>query len=270
KKKALLGHYILSIYFHNPSKKEFSFAVRWLKKNGFSFISLEDLKKIKDGSIPFPKASVLLTVDDGWASNVSNIAAVADDEKVPVAIFVATEAIEEGNFWFRYAKAAKKQNLGFPSTEQMKKLPNHERLSILSSIQEKLTLPREAMTVEDVGKISASNWITIGGHSHSHPILPQCDNNELYKELNACKDKLQRWLNREVDAFAYPNGDFNESVVNATKALGYKLEFANNPAPLTPNALSNPFAIPRLGFLEGASEAENICPMVGIWSKISK
>src|SRR5690554_5813354 len=94
KKRALRGDYILSIYFHNPSKREFEFVVDWLKKEGFYFISIEDLKRIIEEDVPFPRGAVLITVDDGWASNFENILPIADKEEVPITIFVATEAIE--------------------------------------------------------------------------------------------------------------------------------------------------------------------------------
>src|SRR5690606_18001363 len=69
-KKALKGDYILSIYFHNPTKKEFESIVKWLRKRGFHFISLSDLNKIATKEAPFPKEAVLITVDDGWRTKI--------------------------------------------------------------------------------------------------------------------------------------------------------------------------------------------------------
>ena len=104
KERALKEEIILPLYFHNPSKMEFEFMINWYKKNGFKFISINDLKDIISEKKVFPRGAVLLTVDDGWASNVQNIAEVAKKEKVPVSIFVATEAIENGNYCFSIAK----------------------------------------------------------------------------------------------------------------------------------------------------------------------
>lgn len=268
--KALKGDYMLSIYFHNPSKKEFTFAVRWLRKNGFSFISIDDLKEILRGQKPFPKGAVLITVDDGWASNVPNMVEVANRERIPIAIFISTEAIEKGNYWFNYAKKARKGGLGFPSVEEIKRLPNQERLSILSVITSQLSLPRAAMTIKDIKTIHASGWVTIGGHSHSHPVLIRCTEEELIHEITYSKIKIENWVQKKVDIFAYPNGDFGEREINALKSAGYALGFANNPDYLTPLSLVEPYRIPRAGFLEGASRAENICRMTGVWKNFKK
>src|SRR5689334_19448733 len=86
--KSLDTECILSLYFHKPAKDEFEFTIRWFRKKGFKFISLRDLEKIINGDIPFPKGAVLLTVDDGWQTNVTNVAEVANRNQVPVTIFV--------------------------------------------------------------------------------------------------------------------------------------------------------------------------------------
>ena len=86
KSKALKGEYILSIYFHNPSQKEFKFVVTWLREEGFHFLSVADLINIIEGTLTFPKGAVLLTVDDGWASNVENMVSIADQLEVPLTI----------------------------------------------------------------------------------------------------------------------------------------------------------------------------------------
>ncbi|MEX2566360.1 MAG: polysaccharide deacetylase family protein [Cyclobacteriaceae bacterium] len=267
KKKALNGDHILSIYFHHPSKKEFEFTIQWLNKNGFTFISMEDLKKILKGTASFPKGAVLITSDDAWATNFSNMAPVAIQKKVPLTIFVPTEAIEEGNYWFRYAKQATKEKMKFPTSEEMKKLPNHKRMAILSEIKKKINLPREAMTLSEIRSITQSPWVSLGGHSHSHPILPNCDHQELHLELSLNKRKLEDWINKEIDTFAYPNGDFDVREKKALQKEGFQLGFSNKPDYLTPSALKLKHEIPRIGFLEGASNAENICRIVGVWHK---
>ncbi|MEX2512315.1 MAG: polysaccharide deacetylase family protein [Cyclobacteriaceae bacterium] len=267
KKNALKGDHILSIYFHHPSKKEFEFTIQWLTKNGFTFISIADLKKVLNGSLPFPKGAVLITADDAWASNFANLAAVAIQKKVPLTIFVPSEAIEEGNYWFNYAKKAKRLGMNYPTSQELKKFPNQERNAILSEIKKKINLPREAMTISEIQSIAQSQWISLGGHSHSHPILPNCNNKELQLELSVNKEKLNKWINHQIDTFAYPNGDFGIREKNALKKEGFQLGFSNKPDYLTPSALKLIYEIPRIGFLEGASNAENICRLVGVWHK---
>ncbi|WP_200977106.1 polysaccharide deacetylase family protein [Echinicola sp. 20G] len=269
KQSALTEEKILSIYFHKPSKEEFEFAIKWLKKNGFYFISVEDIKAIIKGAMPFPKGAALITVDDGWASNIENMAKVADREKVPIQIFLATEAIEQGNFWFSTAKKANKYKLNLPNKDELKLLPNVERLKFMASIQDKIKAPREAMTVQEIKNI-LSDFVSVGAHSHSHPILIRCSESELKFEITHSKEKVELWTEKPISTFAYPNGDYGSREIALLKKNNFELAFSTIPKVLTKDMLHDNYCLPRIGFLEGGSKAENICRMVGIWHSNTK
>lgn len=266
-KQLLNSESILPLYFHNPSKEEFLTSIKYLKNNGFNFIGLEDFEKIATGKLPFPKGSVFITVDDGWASNYENMVEVAENEKVPITIFATTEAIEEGNYWFNYAKKATKLALGYPSKESLKKHSNSDRLIIMEKIKNEVSLDREAMSISQLQIIDKLHFVRIEAHSHIHPILPNCTDSELKADVIKCKELLENWLNRPVTSFAYPNGDFGEREMALLKNSGFILGFGNSPSILSPAHLQNLFGIPRIGFLEGASRVENQCRMLGIWHK---
>src|SRR5690606_30176460 len=102
------------------------------------------------------------------------------------------------------------------------------------------------------------------------PILPNCEEETVYEELVKSKKKLELWTEKEVNLFAYPNGDFGIREKEILKKLNYKYAFTNQPNYLTKDNLKDPYNIPRFGFLEGASFAENICRMVGLWQPIMR
>lgn len=267
RERAMKGEFIISIYFHNPSKKEFESIVKWLIKKKFHFISLYELKKIVAKDAPFPKGAVLITVDDGWASNENNIVETANKYRVPVTIFVATEPVEiGGGYWWSYGKAAIGKGLIEQSIGELKKMPNQDRLAVINGIKDSISLPREAMTIDQIKRISRSDLVTLGGHSHSHAILTTCTDKEMDVELAHSKEKLTSWIGKEVECFAYPNGDFSQREIEVVKKFGYTLGFGNNARYLTREELNKNYSLPRFGFLEGASFVENICRMVGVWS----
>src|SRR5690606_26052437 len=122
-----------SIYFHNPSKKEFESIINWLIKKGFHFISLSELKKIIAKDAPFPKGAVLITVDDGWVPNESNVVEVANKYGIPVTIFVATEPIENGGgYWWSYGNEAIRKGLIGQSINDLKRMSNQDRLAVIN------------------------------------------------------------------------------------------------------------------------------------------
>lgn len=257
KKRALKGDFILSIYFHNPSKKEFERCVKWLIKNKFKFLNDSDLDEIANQKVAFPKGAVFLSVDDGWLSNEKNIVEVAKTYNIPVSIFVSTEPVEKGVYWWSYISSDKVQHL--------KDIPNEERLLLVNERKKEVSVDREALSIDQVKRIAEVKQITIGGHTHTHPILPNCSDEAVYNELKVSKEKLEMWINKEVTTFAYPNGDYGVREKEMLKQLNYKYGFSNKAQYLTKDHFKNPYDIPRFGFLEGASFAENVCRMLGIW-----
>jgi len=268
RRKTLNTECILALYFHKPAKDEFERCVRWLKSKGFKFLSLHDIDRIKNEELPFPRGGVLLTVDDGWQSNVPNVVAVANTYEVPVTIFVATTPVEEGPYWWSYAQQAKQRGLISYSKKALKKMPEEKRLGILQEVKKKLAPGRDAMTVDQVRTISASPYVTIGAHTQTHPILTNCNERQVYDEIKGSRQKLELWTGKEVPWFAYPNGDYSRCEIQILKTLNYRLAFSSDPEYLTPQMLKDNFILPRFGFLEGASFAENICRITGVWQPV--
>ena len=66
-----------------------------------------------------------------------------------------------------------------------------------------------------------SRGFEIGAHGVSHPNLPQCDTEQLAREVETCKKRLEDDLGKEVSMFAYPNGRHNTKVIVAVKRAGY-------------------------------------------------
>lgn len=270
KDRAKRGDFILSIYFHCPCKALFEFCIKWLKKNNFVFLSQQDVLTISQKKMPFPKGGVIITVDDGWKTNEENIVAVANKYKIPVTIFVSTDPVEKGNFWWRYISVAKEKKLIKFSVEELKKVSNQERLNVLQQIPNSLQLPREALTVDQVKQISLSNFVTIGSHTVSHPVLIHCNENELHSELEISKKKIEEWLNKDVYCFAYPNGDFGIREKEYLKKTNYSLAYTTQPEYLTANSLENLYELPRFAIFENISKAEAVCRMLGIWQNSIK
>lgn len=268
KRKALNGEFILSIYFHSPSKSLFEFCIKWLIKNGFTFISQEDVLAVAQNKKAFPKGAVLITVDDGWQTNQNNIVAVAQQYNVPVTIYIATEPVESGNFWWSYIQKANEMKVTGHDIASLKKVPNNERKKIVQEIQKTIKLHRQALTIDQVKDIAKTDLVTIGAHTVTHPILINCSDVEVKDELKKSKEVLEGWINTSIATFAYPNGDYSEREINYLKKFGYSLAYTTKPLPLTKQAIQNQYELPRFNVFEGVSKNEAICRMLGIWQKI--
>lgn len=270
KRKALHGEFILSIYFHSPSKSLFEFCVTWLKKNNFQFLSQQDVLEIAEKKQPFPKGGVVITVDDGWQSNKKNVVGVANKHEIPITIFVSTEPVENGSFWWPIIENAQKEGLSNYSVGALKKMPNREREEIVKKLKKKLPQKREALTVKEIKEIASSKYVNIGGHTASHPILINCNDDEVFAELSVSREKLKKWTNSEVNSFAYPNGDYGQREIDCLKDTGYILAYTIKANYLTKDKLQNLHELPRFCVFENISKAEAICRMLGIWQRYFK
>lgn len=264
--KVQRGDYILSLCFHAPSKAFFESCVTWLSKNGFHFISVCEIERIINEEKPFPKGAVVITIDDGWQSNLDNIVPVAVQNEVPVAIFVSTEVVEKGSgYWWSYIMEARKMGLSKESVEFFKTLDNEDRIKIIEETKSKIQINREALTIDQVREISKNKYVAIGSHSVSHPILPRCSNNESKYEISHSKEIIEEWIEKDVKFFAFPNGDYSNREISFLKKFGYTLAFSTEQKYLTKEKLARRFSLPRFMMVEGASFEENICRIVGVW-----
>jgi peptidoglycan/xylan/chitin deacetylase (PgdA/CDA1 family) len=85
----------------------------------------------------------------------------------------------------------------------------------------------------------------IGGHTITHPILTNISIEEAGKEILASQVELEKKLGHSIASFAYPNGNYNESLMKVVQESGFKnsvtYEQGNN------NSSTNNYALFRRG-----------------------
>lgn len=75
----------------------------------------------------------------------------------------------------------------------------------------------------------AERGLEIGGHTISHPHLPDLDDAELERELVDSRAEIESELGRSCRYLAYPYGEEDERVRRAARRAGYDAAFALNP-----------------------------------------
>jgi peptidoglycan/xylan/chitin deacetylase (PgdA/CDA1 family) len=185
---------------------------------------------------------------------------------IPVSIFVSTQPVETGEaYWWSYIKKANKTGVSNIPVESLKKLSNDQRIAVLDEVKKKVNIDREALTKEELVDISNGGFISIGSHTVTHPILTNCSDEKALFEISESKKLLEQWLNRKVDTFAFPNGNFSAREIGFLKKSDYRVSFTTQTGYLTKQCLADLFTLPRFEVYESGSFAENICRMVGVW-----
>lgn len=193
--------------FHLPVT-EFEWQMQYLKDQGITPVSMEQLKAYWFDGKPLPERPVLLTFDDGFESIHEQAYPVVKKFGYPAVLFAYTDFIRWGN-------------PETPPKDAKKKKKNEVSLK-LSAIEEML-----------------KNGWTIESHTKSHMNLgkekdkraPAAYQKLLAAELNEPLGYIESKFSVRPKCLAYPYGVFNEEVLKQTTESGYTLAFTVDPGP---------------------------------------
>lgn len=204
-----------------------------------------------------PKRCVALSFDDGYENNFSVVYPLLKEFNFPATFFVSTAFIENGNksLWFDViyngianyrgsdidlspcgfgivdtsTTSAKSRAIDW-LCDELKTLSYAEMEAKLQCILKEVKTETQkpilfpGMSWEQVRTLAADPMITIGGHSHTHPVLTNLSEEEAWKEIIVNKELLEKNIGKPVAVFSYPNGNWNSKLVSLLKRAGY--EFA--------------------------------------------
>ena len=199
---------------------QFNFILSWIK-NSFQILD-------PDTFMTSQKNGVLLTFDDGFLNNFSNVLPVLETYDAPALFFITTENIEFPEKWLHFV-TDKLKNYGINKTD----LSRDIRKDLFDGISK-----------NNLIKMSSNPLVTIGSHSKTHPLLSQCSNEDLNAEIVRSKKYLESLIKRPVRFFAYPSGDYNQLVLDKVSNSGYEAAFGIDKIE---NLGRNKFEIPRIG-----------------------
>ena len=188
----------------------FAFACQmdWLRKEGWTVLPLrEALRRLETGGLP-PKA-VALTFDDGYRDNYEEAAPVLARLGFPATVFPVTGFVREEAEHRRYRG-------------RNPKVPY--------------------LTVEQIREMKKSGF-DFGGHTHTHPLLPQISCEAAQEEIHRAKKLLEEWTGETSTLFAYPNGAYGKEHFRILDALGYEAALSVRPGANRPGTLR--FALRR-------------------------
>ena len=203
------------LLFHDMGAADAERNFAYLKRH-YNIIGLQDyLKAVRQGT-KLPRKALVITFDDGHASNYAMLPALKK-LNVPITIFLCSEIVgTQRHFWFRHSEEMK------PQVEALKRIANSERLQKLEAYgfeQEKEFADRQALTDNEIKEMQAS--VDFQSHTCFHPILPQCDTATARHEIADSKLQLEQRYNLKINTLSYPNGDYSERDIQLAKGAGY-------------------------------------------------
>lgn len=258
---------VYSVYFHNPSPALFRGIVSWFSKNGFGFLSLEQFEQQYKAKTLSQGKYALITFDDGWVNNLK-LVDIIEEYNVPVGIFIPTEPVISGNYWWEYTGIPQQEQYsGVANTAAFKQLGRETFFEKVDLLKARYSLTRSCITVDELTTLSTHNLVTIGSHTVTHPILIRSEQQAQQYELSVSKSQLESWIGKEVKYLAYPNGDYNSITTTLAAESGYALCFSTEPLQITGNQDIKPYAIPRFSVNDHGGYYENLAKALGIWQR---
>lgn len=172
----------------------FARQMNYLYTHGYSAITIDEfLSTLKGGWNPSFKP-VIITFDDGYRDNYTFAFPILKRYGFNAIIFLVAGYIGDSNLW-----------------DEAKGEPIRPLLSWSEILEMK------------------EHGIEFGSHGHTHSNLAEISEREQAFELEESKRVLEKELNQEINAFSYPFGIFNESILGITGRSGYSLAFTTRP-----------------------------------------
>jgi len=219
-------------------------CLEFLKENGHSFVSVEDVIQFLRGKITLPTKPVAFTMDDGFEDQATLAAPVFSEFNCPVTIFVITGMLD-GLLWpwfcqVEYLIDNSKVDvieLDLPAGEKTFALnsPHTKSLSISyilqaikdlnwDSVPETIDKLAHATQVEiplapppnykpitwDMARKLENQGICFGPHTVSHPILSGVDDRQAEQEITGSWQRINDELSSPSRVFCYPNGRLSD------------------------------------------------------------
>lgn len=176
--------------------QRFSEHMHTLSRAGWRAVSIDDFFAWMDGHTELPEQSFLLTFDDGFLGVHEHAAPVLTSLGWPAAVFLVSQLVGQRDTW---CEAHNPSGVTYP--------------------------------LMDASHIHALRGQGFSFHSHTcnHADLPTLDDVALADQLTGAREDLQALLGEDVPYLAYPYGHYDDRVLHAAKAAGYRAAFSVQP-----------------------------------------
>ncbi len=193
------------------SRREFERQTALLKLLRYRTLLFDDLVALLRSGEELPPRSVVITIDDGYRDNLEIAWPILRRRRMTPTIYLVSDRIGGHNNWDSDGGAG--------------------------------IAGRPLLSAEEVEKLRGEG-VRFGAHTRTHPPLPESGDERLALETRGSREELKRLLGDPVRSLAYPYGDFDQRVANATEAAGF--EGACTVESTLVNRGEDPMQVPRL------------------------
>lgn len=241
--------------FKHISADTFRSQLQWLRQH-CSIVSPSDFRSAcARGDRVRP--GVLVTFDDGYRDYHDVAYPILRDLGIPAVNFVVTHFAgrPDGLFWWDQVDLAtwsstrqhvelfwregRRQALDAAGREWVRmdvrryiwSRPDAEREPTVDAFcdalgvrRSDLRIERQLMTWDEIRGVAPLT--TIGGHTHTHPLMSRVDDERLRSEISTCRDEITAQVARPT-TFAYPAGAMSDAAKRILREEGFETAFSS-------------------------------------------
>jgi peptidoglycan/xylan/chitin deacetylase (PgdA/CDA1 family) len=185
--------------------RTFARQMRLLALLGYRVVPFDDLAE----ALRARSRTAVLTMDDGYADNGVDAAAVLERHGFGATVFVVTGRLGADNDWS----------------------------------DEPPLRGRPMLADEDLRRLRARGF-ELGAHTRTHPALPGLSDAAAAEEVASSRSELEQVLGEPVRSFAYPYGLVDERAVAAVRRAGFAGACTTEPRPARLD--DDPLLVPRI------------------------
>ncbi len=187
--------------------------IEFLRHQGFSFVSVDDILAARGGAKPLPPKAVLFTVDDAYETFYTQTFPILKAYRIPCVLAVVDE-------WIEHAPEDPEYDKPFLTWEQIRELSASGLVEIASHTH---NLHRDIQTgLHSTAPAAVSRAFD--------PAAAARETGDAYRrriqsDLQASSSALQAKTGKAPRALVWPYGLYNQDAADAAKAAGFQLLF---------------------------------------------
>jgi peptidoglycan/xylan/chitin deacetylase (PgdA/CDA1 family) len=227
----------------------FEMHLKYLKDNNYKTVFLSELSELINQKKDISKHCVI-TFDDGWLDNYTNMFPILIRNKIKVSIFITSGFTGTSKlFWpeevaiyiesivnienikhilkninLKIIDVEKviidKSSLNDAIISHLKSFSKNKRNELINMIKENagpVLIPKQRllMSWKEIKEMANSGLVEFGSHTVNHELLDRLDNDALSFEITESVRKITNILGKPCEILSYPNGNYNAEVLNA-------------------------------------------------------
>jgi peptidoglycan/xylan/chitin deacetylase (PgdA/CDA1 family) len=239
------------------TKEQFENQLRYFIRE-FDIISLTEAFENRQNHHKPKRKTITISFDDGYVNNLYTALPILEKYNIKATFFISgicTEELEIRALWYdiiaclmhshrnEIIDLGNKKFVDFVEADSkislsdfLKSCEPEERNSFLNHLITKYDLKNEINRIpeeiwkiinkEELLKLSHSHIVEIGSHGYGHFNLANINTAEARKELEFSRVALQKVVNKDINAIAFPDGSYNDQIKD--RAVDYRLSTDRN------------------------------------------